>query len=837
MSDREDRDDDDLSEMRPDADWKEGDHPRKENGEFGSGGGGVKTSPGMSSNTKYVEEKIGSHGGKETTIYEREGRAGKASEKEARLLNANKPTSHGPAATPKKEQEKDHSSKKQVSAEHVAEKIKGMSVEKLRSASSNKDVDPKIRALVDREITSRLISGREDSATVRGMVDQIAGESGRMHRKDAEPNPKAASVAQGGVPNINVAKAIEKVEKDAIVSSAPAAPATAPLASAPVPDGAPGLAAMPVVARAAGVMFVTKDGQALFLKRSGTVDHAGEWCFPGGVIEQGETAEEAARREASEETAWEADGAFTPWVRRTTTETGANGQLKTVDFTTFLQRIDEPFAPKLNDEHVGHAWAPIAQPPEPLHPGCRVALAKLDMDELGLARAIAAGELSSPQHFKNFWLFAMRITGTGVSYREALNEFVYRRPEHYLTDEYLARCNGLPVIMMHPKNATLNSKEFGDRVVGAMMLPYVQGTEVWGVARIYDDAAAAMMIQGPLSTSPSVILRKADHVKMRLEDGSTLLIEGKPALMDHLAICENGVWDKGEGPSGIRSELITAEELAMADDDKKAPEKKADEAEAKKPAEDKKPDADAGTPLDKVLAKMDEHKADTDKRLDAMSARQDAFEKKPDAAKKDADDDKKGEPEEVAADKRKDAADEKKGEKGDDDKKADAAEVAAREIATRALSERIEQVARSIPKSMNDNEFHAMADAQARADNVFVALGQRAPRPLDGENLSGYRRRLANDLKAHSRWKDVPIAAFADDAAFKVAETQIYADAQVAATNPVGLPDGHIRAVTTPDATGRQITQFFGQPKAWMQPFAGTPMRLLRINNGSDRRQ
>jgi ADP-ribose pyrophosphatase YjhB (NUDIX family) len=55
-------------------------------------------------------------------------------------------------------------------------------------------------------------------------------------------------------------------------------------------------------AAAARIMFRTPDGRALFLRRGADGDHAGEWCFPGRGIEAGETAEDAARREAAEET-------------------------------------------------------------------------------------------------------------------------------------------------------------------------------------------------------------------------------------------------------------------------------------------------------------------------------------------------------------------------------------------------------------------------------------------------------------------------------------------------------------------------------------------------------
>ncbi len=50
-------------------------------------------------------------------------------------------------------------------------------------------------------------------------------------------------------------------------------------------------------AHAAGILL-THDDRALFLKRSDkSRDHQGEWCCPGGSIEAGETAEQAASRE------------------------------------------------------------------------------------------------------------------------------------------------------------------------------------------------------------------------------------------------------------------------------------------------------------------------------------------------------------------------------------------------------------------------------------------------------------------------------------------------------------------------------------------------------------
>src|SRR6185369_10410618 len=50
--------------------------------------------------------------------------------------------------------------------------------------------------------------------------------------------------------------------------------------------------------RAAGILYKTPEGQALFLKRGPGGDYPGFWCFPGGHLEEGETPEVAAIREA-----------------------------------------------------------------------------------------------------------------------------------------------------------------------------------------------------------------------------------------------------------------------------------------------------------------------------------------------------------------------------------------------------------------------------------------------------------------------------------------------------------------------------------------------------------
>jgi 8-oxo-dGTP pyrophosphatase MutT (NUDIX family) len=125
-------------------------------------------------------------------------------------------------------------------------------------------------------------------------------------------------------------------------------------------------------AAAAGIMFVFRN-RALFLRRGPDSDHAGEWCFPGGGIEQGETAAEAARREAVEETGFGVGDFNPPLIDRRTSPEG-------VDFSTFRHAVGEAFDVDLNGEHTEYRWAPISEPPEPLHPGVKAVLSKIAMD-------------------------------------------------------------------------------------------------------------------------------------------------------------------------------------------------------------------------------------------------------------------------------------------------------------------------------------------------------------------------------------------------------------------------------------------------------------------------
>ena len=585
--------------------------------------------------------------------------------------------------------------------------------------------------------------------------------------------------------------------------------------------------------KAAGSLIVA-DGKVLFLRRGPDGDHPGEWAFPGGKTEDGETAEESARRETLEEVGYEPHKLI---------EIGKSDD-GSVEFTTFYHAC-RPFEVSESDESDGYMWAPLGQWPEPLHPGCRFvlesdafkAIKKAHMTETDLARAMVAGEYPSPQFFVNMWMFDIRITGTGTSYRSKDEEYVYRPPEEYLNEEFLARCNGLPVIVDHPENANLNSEEFKKRSVGSVMLPYIKGDEVWAIVRIYDEATATLMSQEQISTSPNVVfLRpKLTNTTATLDGGQDLLIEGKPNLLDHIALCEVGVWDKGGPPSGVSTinvqesdmnEDVKAKADAEAKEELEARAKADAEAKAKADAEEEKAKADSDkwdklmSAVDSLAKRMDSYdcdmndkKADSDKPAEELNV----ADKKADSDEKKADDD--------AKDKEAEAAKLKAEAKEEEAAKADAAK---RESALldriKNLESMLVQTASLTPKPLSDADYASMADAQAKADSVYSAFGKSANRPLNGEDLLAYRKRLAAPMKSHSQaWKDIDLGAL-DAKVFDLAEAAIYADAMEAAVHPSVAPEAGLRAVTRDTGTGHKITTFYGHPNAWMDDFRAPRM-------------
>jgi len=559
------------------------------------------------------------------------------------------------------------------------------------------------------------------------------------------------------------------------------APAQAPIAPQAGPLG-----------RAAGILFLTPEGETLLLRRGDGGDFPRTFGLPGGHREEGETDEQAARRECLEETGFRYEG---PLARLCD-----DGQ-----FVAFIARGVEKFEVTICDESTGFVWCKPEEAPEPLHPGVRlnfrVAAAHTELD---VARLIRDGDLPSPQVFGNSMLFALRITGTGQAFRWAseeqrkanpgyVGEFVHRDESIYMNDEFLARCNGLPVVWLHPEKNKLDTVSYAESNVGAMLLPYLRHDigEVWGIARVLDLVAGAEMAKpgATWSTSPGVVFDAASgNVKVPLDGGTSILIEGNPYLIDHLAICEQGVWDKEGPPVGVQVDQpievqMTEEEKAAKAAEEKA---KADQAIA-----------DAAQPSLSDIMKAVKGLVGT---VGEIGSRLDSVEKNMPAPTLNA-----------AADARKDA---------DERAAKDAAEEQAKKDAAEAAEKAAKDAAECA--KMDAEEAEAMADAQARADSVYQLHGLQAPHKMDGERLMAYRTRLARKMQPHSSaWKGVDLTAIADSTALGIAETAIYADAARASSMPItdAAAPRIPRAITRRNESGHNVTTFVGPAGGWMDDF------------------
>ncbi len=464
------------------------------------------------------------------------------------------------------------------------------------------------------------------------------------------------------------------------------------------------------------------------------------------------------------------------------------------------------------------------------------------MTDFEAAEAVRDGVLPSPTQYGDFWLFDLRVTGTGAAYREALDEWAVRAVDEWTSDEFVRRANGLPVVFEHPERSGLDSKEFQERAIGTIVLPYVKADEVWGVAKIYDADAARLMQTTHRSTSPGVLPPK-DSSAHTMKDGSDVLVEGPPLVLDHLAVCEAGVWDKDGPPRGIRldqaanrkdgSVAKTAEEYEKEIEDAK---KRADAAEkerddAKMALDAKRKDESDKEALEVAEREKEKQKADAAKR----DSRKDRHAKHDgeimDCARCDSEE---AEEEKERADKaKKDAADKEKieAERGMhfDSKLSDL------QRQNDELRRRLDGF--SAEPTIEDR--NAIAAAFHRADPVYQMVGDSTPRNIPGESPVAYRRRLAAGLRQYSdKWKGYAIHDSVDTHAFELLEKAIYDDAVTYAKSPAAQKPGVLRMITdTQTLPGKTIRRFEGDPRAAWLPFM-PPMvnKLAKFNTAPDRR-
>ncbi len=432
----------------------------------------------------------------------------------------------------------------------------------------------------------------------------------------------------------------------------------------------------------------------------------------------------------------------------------------------------------------------------------------MSLTELEVAERIRDGTVPSPVKFSNMWLVNLRITGTGLAYRAGLKEHVWRDPKLYLNEEFLRRCNGLPVIANHPDDAVLTEEDFKSRVVGSVMLPYIRGDEVWAVCRVYLQSIVEEITEGDVSTSPSVVFNSTSG-NVEVQEGDTnFLIEGVPFLVDHIALVTKdhgslGVWDKDRIPAGV--EVTNTGEIEM------------EKEELQALLQGVVSDALQGInqKIDGVVTRMDSLEQRDKARADAE-----------DQAKKE--DEEKAKADEAAEEQRK--ADEAAAKEAEEKAKADEAAAKDAEEKAKADSEAEEQrkADEEAEKERNDS---ALAEAQAKADSAFSACGKNAPAPFSGENALDYRKRALIAMQKHSpAHKDVNIRAIADSATLAVLEDAIFSAARQSIEKEMMSTQGQLHKRIRNDEAGRRITEYQGDPNVWLSAFKIPGRRLAKIN-------
>ncbi|EGB72069.1 TPA: DUF2213 domain-containing protein [Escherichia coli] len=432
----------------------------------------------------------------------------------------------------------------------------------------------------------------------------------------------------------------------------------------------------------------------------------------------------------------------------------------------------------------------------------------MSLTELEVAERIRDGTVPSPVKFSNMWLVNLRITGTGLAYRAGLKEHVWRDPKLYLNEEFLRRCNGLPVIANHPDDAVLTEEDFKSRIVGSVMLPYIRGDEVWAVCRVYLQSIVEEITEGDVSTSPSVVFNSTSG-NVEVQEGDTnFLIEGVPFLVDHIALVTKdhgslGVWDKDRIPAGV--EVTNTGEIEM------------EKEELQALLQGVVNDALSGInqKIDGVVTRMDSLEQRDKARADAE-----------DQAKKEAEE--KAKADEAAEEQRK--ADKAAAKEAEEKVKADEAAAKDAEEKAKADSEAEEQrkADEEAEKERNDS---ALAEAQAKADSAFSACGKNAPAPFSGENALDYRKRALIAMQKHSpAHKDVNIRAIADSATLAVLEDAIFSAARQSIEKEMMSTQGQLHKRIRNDEAGRRITEYQGDPNVWLSVFKIPGRRLAKIN-------
>ena len=278
-----------------------------------------------------------------------------------------------------------------------------------------------------------------------------------------------------------------------------------------------------------------------------------------------------------------------------------------------------------------------------------------------------------------------------------------------------------------------------------------------------------------------------------------------------------------------------------------------DESKTEEKREEKREDSEKrdDSALHAKLDKLSAHLDSLHSRMDTYESRKDKSEKeeeeeeeeREDAAcmdKKDSkrkDSKKKDSEEALPGKKESDREAEKEereenGLKAKDSKKKDSEEESRKDsqppVWAQALTDRLAAIESYVSNAPTEDNAK-FADVWNKAERLaqLHCDSAGAPKWAPGESLHAYTCRAIGKYKAHSpAWKDVDLSKVTEPAAFAVATSQIYNDAEAAATKPENVPSGELRKVVK-NVGGREIITWVARndDACWRQ-FTNVSLRV-----------
>jgi ADP-ribose pyrophosphatase YjhB (NUDIX family) len=404
--------------------------------------------------------------------------------------------------------------------------------------------------------------------------------------------------------------------------------------------------------RAAGVMFI--DGNSVLLMKRAKGDSEGMWAFPGGKLENEETPEQAATREATEETG------FTPGNLQHIDHSD-NGE---VEFTTFLANIPKA-DPTLNDEHTDFTWADLAVLPQPLHPGVARTLKAYAANR----HTVDAAETARVEDINHYITVeknpisrsgVFQYLGRSIGAPELDKIYNVYRPAEEFTPETIDSFKLLPIVNDHtmlgpPEAGLVPAEEKGVHGTTGESVVFEDGV-LYATLKIFSDTLASMIESGrtALSLGYRCIYEKAsgifdgqmyDYVQRNLRGNHLALVDAARCdvavldnhmAFDHFDLALDNSKEKIMAEEPKKEELEDrlkkaedwiagrmakdAEEEAMkkaAKDAEEAEKKKAEDAEEKEKMEKEAADKKARDEMsEEEKRKADEKKAEDEEKVD-----------------------------------------------------------------------------------------------------------------------------------------------------------------------------------------------------------------------------